>query len=382
MGSGVFKKGARMEPSSVVLFVDNDGTYLETARQDLRDQGITWHIHTVSSAEEAGALLTQNRFDCVVADASVPESGGLGLLDHIRHNEVLHKLPVVILTQGDDLQQKRLALSEGATDLLSKPIQTEEFIARVSNALRLKKTQDDLLVQSSTLERRIQERTALLEETRAEVVWRLAKAGEYRDEETGNHILRVGLYCRKLALGLDLGEEQAELLYLTSPLHDIGKIGIPDAILLKKGKLTKVEWAVMQSHCEIGASILLRPAKNQMLDSQDDTPMNTGEHKLMRDPVVFAAALIARSHHERWDGKGYPRGLGGTDIPLSARITAVADVYDALRSARPYKAPFSHQKSMDIMHEGAGTQFDPRVFEAFDKLGTRFDGIFSELADF
>ncbi len=371
-----------MEPNHTILFMDADNAYLEAVCRDLDDQRSHWDVFTATSPEEAGALLTQQRFDCVIADASFPDGAGLGLLDHIRHNEATGNLPVIILTGADDAEQKRAALSEGATDLLTKPAPVEDLVARISSALTLKTTQDDLLKQHSTLERRIQERTALLEETRAEVVWRLAKAGEYRDEETGNHILRVGLYCRKLALGLNLGEEQAELMYLTSPLHDIGKIGIPDAILLKKGRLTKEEWAVMQAHCEIGASILLRPAKNQMLDSQDDTPMNTGEHKLMRDPVVFAAALIARSHHERWDGKGYPRGLGGNDIPLSARITALADVYDALRSARPYKEPFTHKKSMEIMHEGAGTQFDPRVFEAFDKLGDRFDKIFNELADF
>ena len=376
-----------------ILFVDDEPYVLDSLRRLLHARSAFWEMHFVGSADAALKVMQERNIDTVVTDARMPGRSGFELLQAILSQARTQDIPVIILTGEHDTDMKRRALDMGAADLLNKPICISDLIARLSSVLRLKSYQDQIKMQNTLLEIRVQERTRALMASRQEIIWRLAKAGEYRDEETGNHVLRVAQYCRVIGEALGLDSEFVEILALTSPLHDIGKIGIPDSILHKPGKLTPEEWHIMQGHCEIGARILredyatLLPmnaisARTSLLPEGDpsasesalQTPVNglvvgdcleaMGVHRLV-NPLLDMAATIALSHHEKWDGSGYPHKLVGEQIPLEARIVALADVYDALGSARPYKPAFDEEMVLTKMAAGAGEHFDPFAFSGF-----------------
>jgi putative two-component system response regulator len=241
--------------------------------------------------------------------------------------------------------------------------------------LQLKSYQDQICDQNKQLEQRVKERTFELELSHREIIYRLAKAGEFRDEDTGYHIKRVGLYSCLLAQRLGMDDLFCDLIQLTSPLHDIGKIGIPDEILHKPGVLSDEEREIMKTHCRIGVSIL-----------RTDSPFisvggNSGLFEARendKNSLLEMAATIALSHHERWDGSGYPEGKTGQDIPLEARIVALADVYDSLRSPRPYKVEYSARKSRGIIKNNSGKHFDPQIVAVFREVHEEMDMIFSE----
>ncbi|MBT4484666.1 MAG: HD domain-containing protein, partial [Candidatus Latescibacteria bacterium] len=199
-------------------------------------------------------------------------------------------------------------------------------------------------------------------------VWKLAKAAEARDKKTGNHILRVGHYCRVISEKLGMEDDFTELIFLTSPLHDIGKIGIPDKILLKPGKLTPDEKRIMDQHCVIGAEILLQEPKDELSISAYKKFRLKDELSSINNPILKMGASIALGHHEWWNGKGYPKGLSGENIPLEARIVAISDMYDALSFSRPYKPAFSEDKISLIMRKETVSHFDPVVFSSFEKV--------------
>jgi putative two-component system response regulator len=247
--------------------------------------------------------------------------------------------------------------------------------------LRLKSYHDEIKAQNDLLDRKVKERTVDLEAARLDLIWRLGRAAEYRDTDTGNHVIRVGYYCRALAdkLGMDL--EFRKGIFLTSPLHDIGKIGVPDNILLKQGKLTSDEWRIMRRHCEIGADILRQdPVRWSKVEMCHDL-LGLTETVKSDNPFLKMAKTIALTHHERWDGYGYPFGLSEGEIPLESRIVTVADVYDALYSKRPYKPGYTDSKVLEIMRENNGIQFDPGVFACFEKSLDLFDDIRSQFSD-
>jgi putative two-component system response regulator len=286
----------------------------------------------------------------------------------IRDSETLRDIPVIMLTGNGDAELKSLALSLGAHDLLSKPVSEEELLARLRSALHLKAVQDDLKEMNASLELKVAERTAEIETSHLEIVWRLAKVGELRDGATGNHIVRVGCYARFIAEALGLPRGVVKLLFLTAPLHDIGKVAIPDAILQKPGPLTPAERLVMQDHCAIGSQLLLEdPVGMQPFlewqghDSEYSLIPNTANQ------LLTMAASTAMTHHERWDGNGYPTGLAGNDIPLDGRIAALADVFDALCSDRPYKPAMPEQDALEILKAESGIHFDPQVVDAFSR---------------
>ena len=346
-----------------LLFVDDEPNVLEAFIRMLRPERKEWDIRTANSADEALQLVAAEPVDAIVSDYSMPGRNGFYLLQTIRTIEP--DLPFIIVTGNQDAGLKRNALELGATDLLNKPVDRDDLVARLRNVLRLKQYQDALKFHTTHLEELVQERTAELEASRHEIIWRLAKAGELRDEDTGNHVIRVGCYCRIIAEHLGLSKDFVRLIFLSSPLHDIGKIGVPDTILLKRGPLTDEEWSVMRSHCRHGAEILRQDTK-LMQAIKDWAPAGTmdSNHRFTH-PILEMASRIALSHHEKWAGNGYPHGLSGEDIPLEARIVAVADVFDALGSPRPYKPALPDEKVMEIMAEGRGTHFDPKVYDAF-----------------
>ena len=285
--------------------------------------------------------------DLVLLDLQMPQLDGFEIMrrleSRIRGSD---QLPVIILTADDSSDAKRRALSLGARDFLTKPFDPDEVRMRVDNLLELRHAHLQLRSQNLTLEHRVDARTIELERARTETLERLSLAAEFRDDDTGQHAARVGRTVAKLAEQLTLGEQEVSRLRCAAPLHDIGKIGIPDSILLKAGRLGSREYERMKTHTLIGAEIVSGSSSD----------------------VLEASAVIARTHHEHWDGGGYPHGIAGDEIPLAGRLTAVADVFDALTHARPYKPAWRVDDAVTEMHRLRGTQFDPAVLDAFSSL--------------
>jgi len=286
---------------------------------------------------------------------------GFQVMEELKEIETEGYLPVLVITAEPG--HKLRALAAGARDFISKPFELAEVRARVFNILEVRLLQKELRHNNEELEQRVRERTSELQESYQETIFTMVRAAEYKDEDTGCHIQRVSHYCRELAELLGLDQDLRDAIFLASPMHDIGKIGIPDHILLKQGGLTVDEDEIMQSHAALGARIL-------------------GNSK---SPYLQMGAEIALHHHERWDGGGYPNGTRGEAIPLLARIINICDIYDALRSKRPYKPAFDHQKAMDTITLGDGrTQpehFDPVILKAFTENHQLFHGMFEAHTD-
>ncbi len=348
-----------------LLFVDDEPNVLEVLRRLLDLCGEPWEGVFCTGVADALDALRREAFDVIVSDIRMPKKDGIALLEAVRGDEALSRIPIIILTGEGDRTLKRRVLDLGATDLLNKPVGREDLIARLRSAIRIKEFEDHLANQVEVLDGLVRERTRQLEKSHREVVWRLAKAGEFRDDQTGNHVARVAWCSYILARRMGRNGGFAELLFLTSPLHDIGKIGVPDKILLKEGPLTPEERAVIETHTEIGESILRQPPKSIMMAAQAIPNGYTTDDEALPSPLLQMATVITRSHHEKWDGSGYPDGLAGEDIPVEARMVALVDVYDALRSKRPYKPAMSNEEAVAILQKGEGSHFDPRMLESF-----------------
>lgn len=354
--------------------MDDEPNFLNGIRLMLRGFRGEWDLQFAGSGDEALALSLLHDFDVIVSDVTMPGMTGLDLLRELRALPRTANTPVIMLTGNAEADLKRRALNLGATDLLNKPVTPEDLQARIRSVLRLKAYQDELEESNATLERKVRERTAQLELSHRDILWRLAKAGEFRDEETGDHVMRVASCSGILAETLGLDSAAVESIFLTSVLHDIGKIGIPDAILLKDGSLSDQERRVMHSHCAIGASIL-REAPKGLRAFLEWRPGASAAEVIEDDALRAMAAEIALTHHEKWDGSGYPGRLKGDAIPIAGQIVAVADVYDALRSERPYKKPFSKDETLSIMRLVCGVHFAPDVFDAFEAAEPEFDRV-------
>ncbi len=348
-----------------ILFVDDEQPVLDALRRMLRSHRDVWDITYIDHPEAAWKLLLDQTFDAVVSDIKMPGISGLELLERIHRTERMKDLPVVMLTGMSTREAKRQALSLGAADLLNKPVEPEDLVARLVSVLRLKSYQDELKAHNEMLEGRVRDRTSDLFHARLDIIWRLGKAAEHRDDATGNHVIRVGCVSRAIAERLGLDRAFIETLFLAAPLHDIGKIGIPDSVLLKRGPLSRDEWEVMKQHCQIGARILREDSRVSTAFWQwrnRNAQLAVARHD---NPVLDMGATIALTHHEKWDGTGYPRGLSGDEIPLAARIVAISDVFDAMTSRRPYKEPYPEGQALEIIRGRAGTHFALDVHTAF-----------------
>ncbi len=301
----------------------------------------------VAAAAQLGAIT----FDIALIDYVMPGLDGLKLVQAIRSYSQHEHVPIVVVTSAEDRAVRIDVIEAGANDFLSKPIEVIEFKARVRNLLALRKSQLALSQHAELLQQEIDKAMRDLARREEEIVWRLSRATEVRDSDTGSHIVRMSSICRIIAEEIGLDDKACRLIQVASQMHDIGKVGIPDTILFKPGKLTSDERAIMQKHTTVGESILAG-----------------SESELIR-----TAAEIAATHHERWDGTGYPRRLAGAAIPIAGRLAAVADVFDALISERPYKAPWSLEEAHAFIVAQAGYQFDPICVEAFERR-------FSEIA--
>ncbi|MBI9092879.1 MAG: response regulator [Desulfobacterium sp.] len=364
-----------------ILFVDDEPNILNALSRMLRHKRTMWEMYFVQGVEEALEILRTKEIDVVISDISMPVRDGFDLLTTIRSTTELCDIPFLMLTGLDETDLKRKALDLGATDLLNKPANREDLIARINNMLRIKAYQDEIRAQNVRLDLKVKERTAELESTRLELIWRLGRAAEYRDTDTGNHVVRVGYYCKVLAEELGMPHGFIESIFLTSPLHDIGKIGIPDRILLKKGKLSAPEWKIMKQHCKIGGDILSQDTVNWAPSATWQVLFSKPASKKSDNPFLKMAKTITLTHHEHWNGNGYPWGLSGNEIPIESRIVAIADVYDALFSKRPYKVRYETSKVMEIMRQNNGRQFDADVFASFEKILDLFCDIRTQFVD-
>ncbi|MBF0190946.1 MAG: response regulator [Magnetococcales bacterium] len=332
--------------SAAILIVDDNVHNLEIARQILECRGFT-RITTESNplavfdVHLAGG---GQPFDLILLDLMMPHLDGFGVMTRLK--ECGNASPVLVLTAQNDTQLCHHAFAAGASDFLSKPFTGEEMYARVNNLLIAHLAQRRLYHENYTLEEAVRQRTTELEAAQFEIVRRLGMAGERRDNETGLHVVRMAYFSRIIALGDRMENTDVDLLFHAAPMHDIGKIGIPDRILLKAGRLDDAERHVMNTHVEIGF---------QILNGSDI-------------PLLQRAATIARTHHEKWDGSGYPYGLRGDEIPLDGRIVAIADVFDALTSKRPYKKAWSVEDAITFICGQAGEHFDPRLVAVFEEV--------------
>ncbi len=337
-----------MKPTNLkILVVDDDDIAVEILASVLTQAG--FEVSKAYNGEEALARISESDIRLVICDWDMPLMNGLELCQAVRRRSNSGYVYMILLTSHDSPSEIVEGLSAGADDFVAKPFHPAELMARL----------------------RAGERVLALE-SREMIIFALAKLAESRDPETGHHLERVQRYSRRLAETLAETYHGAELIdadfirlvYQTSPLHDIGKVGIPDGILLKPGKLTSEEYEIMKSHALIGAETL------------DAALVNYPQARFLQ-----VARDIAAYHHERWDGKGYPQGISGLEIPLSARIVALADVYDALTSRRVYKDAFTHEVARDIIVAERGTQFDPQVVDAFSRVEADFFAIRQELSD-
>jgi putative two-component system response regulator len=346
------------------MVVDDEATNVKIVRRLLELAG---YSRFVTTTESSGALtlLRDERPDIVLLDLMMPQVSGLDILAEVRFDEELSFIPIVILTAVTDRETKLRALELGATDFLGKPLDPSELVARVRNVLAVKAYQDRLQNYSKDLEAAVRQRTAELEASRQDVTHCLARAAEYRDDDTGYHIIRVGKYARLIGEAMGIVGDQADILEQAAQLHDVGKIGIPDAVLLKPGKLTNEEFDVMRTHCGFGQHILNPVTTDEEQIIRRHTEVGAKILEVGTSPVLAMAEKIALTHHEWWDGNGYPGKLAGEQIPLEGRITAVADVFDALSSKRCYKGAFPLGRCFEIIESERGTHFDPAVVDAF-----------------
>lgn len=303
--------------------------------------------------------LQLNHPDLILVDYLMDEMSGLEVIRKIRRITHLEHVPIIMVTVSDDIEVRYKALEAGATEFISKPFNHYECQIRCNNLLNLHLHHKGVLRRSEELEKAVSDATRRILEREQETLFRLAKAGEYRDTDTGNHVLRMARFSRLIAEGIGLDESRCKLIEMAAPMHDIGKIGIPDNILLKPGKLTHEEFSIMKTHTSIGYHIL----------------------KNSNSKYISLGAEIALSHHERYDGSGYPHGLQGKAIPLDARIVAVADVFDALTSERPYKKAWTGQDALEYLHDNKGSHFDPECIAAFEMQFSKISLIQQQLKD-
>ncbi|SBS35660.1 Cyclic di-GMP phosphodiesterase response regulator RpfG [Marinomonas aquimarina] len=334
---------------ATILVVDDIADNIDVVSNILNGH---YDIKAANQGPLALKILERFDVDLILLDIMMPNMDGYEVCQRIKDNPKLRNIPIIFLTAMDSHEDEQRGFDLGAVDFISKPFSASILKARVSAQLKLANY-------AKELERQVQERTQELALSRLEIIERLALAAEFRDNETGNHVIRVGEYCRRIARHMGLAEPECELIALTAPLHDLGKIAISDTILLKPGRLTDEEFVIMKSHAEAGAQILA--------GSQSE--------------LLKAAGIIALSHHEKWDGSVYPHGLKGEDIPLYGRIVTLCDVYDALSSVRPYKDAWSKEQVEAYINELSGSQFDPTLVQHFNQVKDDFYQILQEYQD-
>lgn len=352
------------EHKQVVLVVDDTPDNITLLSGLLKDY---YKVKVALNGERAIAMITKSMPDIVLLDVMMPVMDGYETCRRLKANKAWKDIPVIFLTSKNEVEDESRGFEFGAADYITKPVNPTILLSRIKTHLSLKQASDFLKSKNHYLEAEVSRRTkeiALIQEVS---IMAMAALAETRDSETGYHIQRTKLYVKELCdylknhstYGEILSQNTIDLIVASTPLHDIGKVGIPDSILLKPGKLTEEEFEIMKTHTTLGRDAVL---KAELLMNRQET-------------FLLYPKEIAYSHHEKWNGTGYPQGLSGENIPISARIIALADVYDALISKRVYKMPYTHMEAVDIIQRGSGEHFDPEIVQAFLKIHDRFDDI-------
>lgn len=342
-----------------VLIVDDESTGRTILAKIIQQAEDDVSVKSFDDPLQALNWLDTNHPDLIITDYRMPGINGVELIRRIRDKPSCHDIPIMMITVVSEKSVRYDALEAGATAFLTRPIDQIECRTSCRNLLKLHEQQSIIQDRADWLARQVDVATQQIVAREQETLLRLAKAGEYRDEDTGYHVIRMARYSREIAEELGLSAMEADEIEYAAPMHDIGKIGIPDNVLLKPGKFEPEEWRIMQLHTSIGHGIL---------SNSQSRYIQTG-------------SIIALNHHERFDGTGYPNGLAGTEIPLVARIVSVADVYDALVSPRPYKKAWSIDDARDYLKKHSGTQFDSNCVEAFFARLDNIDLIHFEFSD-
>lgn len=336
------------ENKPTILIVDDEERNLRLIEAMLAPQG--YNVVMAHDGVEALQKTSDVSPDIILLDIMMPKMNGFEVAQKLKQGELTSIIPIVMITSLMEIDDRVKALEVGADDFLSKPVESTELRARVKSLLKVKAYNDHMQNYQKELETEVAQRTRelqlALETVKAaslDTIYRLSRAAEYKDEDTGAHTKRMSEYTVAIARKMNLSDGFVESLLYAAPMHDLGKIGIPDHILLKPDKLDSDEWEIMRQHTTIGAQIL----------SGSDSD------------VLRLAEIIALTHHEKWDGSGYPKGIKGLEIPIAGRIVAVADVYDALTSNRPYRKPLSSEEASNIIREGRGNHFDPEAIDSF-----------------
>jgi len=354
----------------VVLVVDDNAENRVLLHSLLKPH---FQVLIATNGTQAIEAASKHTPDIILLDIMMPVMDGYEVCQRLKSDPITETIPVIFLTAKSQIEDEERGFAMGAVDYILKPISPPILLSRVNNHLRLKQAMNSLSRHNDQLEEKVKLRTHELESFQGATISAMASLAETRDNETGNHIRRTQRYVKALAEELirlnlyqgQLSEEHVIPLYKSAPLHDIGKVGIPDQVLLKPGKLTEEEFEVMKDHAKLGREVI--ETVEQSINFSND--------------FLVYAKEIAYCHHEKWDGSGYPQGLKGEEIPLSARLMAIADVYDALISKRVYKPPFSHEKAVQIIIEGRGQHFDPVLIDTFSAMSQTFRMIADEFRD-
>ncbi|MEB3226096.1 MAG: two-component system response regulator [Synechococcus sp.] len=356
---------------ATILVVDDTPDNLALMSGLLKDQ---YRVKIANSGEKALKIVQiLPAPDLILLDIMMPGMDGYEVCTHLKKNAETRDIPVIFLTAKSEIEDERKGLELGAADYITKPVSPPILMARVQTQLTLKASADFLRDKNAFLEQEVAKRTQEVIAIQDVTIQVMASLAETRDNETGNHIRRTQNYVRVLAQQLQqyerfkgfLTDHTIDMLYKSAPLHDIGKVGIPDAILLKPGRLTPEEFEIMKTHTTLGRDAIIQAEKKLGMEVE----------------FLKLAKEIAYSHQEKWDGTGYPEGLSGDDIPISARLMAIADVYDALISRRVYKEPMSHEQAVGIIQAGRGQHFDPDMVDAFMIIQAKFQAIAAEFSD-
>lgn len=341
-----------------ILVVDDEETTTRLFTEVLNKAGYV-NVTATNNSSNVFDLYKQTKPDLLILDINMPEIDGFEILDQLSSSNNGDYLPILIVSNENSSAVRHKALNAGGRDYLIKPFDNNDALVRIRNLIEVRLLHNEVVDQNIELERRVKLRTHELYETQVDVIQRLARAIEYRDSETGMHIIRMSQYSALLAATIGLDMKMCELILMASPLHDIGKIGIPDRILSKPGKLNDEEWEIMKTHTKIGAELL-----------------SGGNSKFLN-----LASEIALTHHERWDGTGYPNGLKGEEIPLVGRICGITDVLDALLCNRPYKKSWPLNDALEELQREAGSHFDPNLVESLMSIREELERIQNKYND-
>lgn len=333
-----------------ILVVDDAPENIDVLAEILRP---LYKVKVAINGAKALTVATSNKPpDLILLDIMMPGMSGYQVCVALKDNLATRRVPVIFCTAMGEVEDEKRGFEVGCVDYISKPVSPQLVLARVKTHLSLSQVERDL-------ERKVAERTAEVIETRLAIIKCLGKAAEYKDDQTGHHVVRMAHFSRLLGAATGMADADVDLLFQAAPMHDVGKIGVPDHILKKPGKLDAEEWAIMQKHVDFGVEILID----------------------QRSELLQLASIIAHTHHEKWNGSGYPRKLAGEDIPLVGRIVAIADVYDALRSVRPYKPEWPLEKVVKLFEEERGRHFDPRLIDLMMPLLPQFEEITAQYRD-